>query len=401
MRCTAAPKFEQQFPASSSPFAEEGTTAHEVCELYVNHTFCGMSKRSFNAALKKVQAKESYNPEMLETAQFYVNYITERANRFKRVHLIQAEVNVDLSRWIPEGKGQCDNTIIGDDTLHITDYKHGKGVPVSAEDNEQMRLYALGVFDSLSKPGGYYSQFPPAIYGRIKRVTMAIVQPRLNSVSEDEISVDDLLAWGETAREKAVTAYEGMGEFCPGEKQCKFCRAKSVCRARAMAQMELESAAGSVTPNNANGITDPDARKALGLPPVLTDAEVGDLLKRGEMLVEWYNDLRDYALEALLNGSDIPGYKAVEGRSARAFVNQEAAFAILESAGIPEEQLYKTEPRTLAELEKVVGKKRFAELVGAQVTKPRGKPTLADMADKREPYNSAAAEFGGVKDDGQ
>ena len=383
---------------TTSVYAEEGTRAHEVAELYVQRRFCGMSTRKFNSELKKIQAKEHYDPEMLETAETYVQYLVERANRFKHLHMVQPEMNVDLSRWIPDGKGQCDCSMIGDDTLHITDYKHGKGVPVSAKENPQMRWYALGVLARMESPGGYYSQFPPAVYGRIKRVTMAIVQPRLSDgISEDEISVDDLMAWGEWGAGQARIAYDGKGEFVPGE-HCKFCRGRDICRARAFHNLALEEFKDCVPPSAVNDgePTDPNARKVLGLPNVLSDAEIGDILTRGKTLVDWFKSVQEYALSCILEGGIIPGYKAVEGRSNRAFADPAQAAQVLLNAGMPEEQVFKTETRSITELEKALGKKRFADLVGDLIVKPRGKPTLAEESDKREPYNSAASDFDGV-----
>ncbi len=396
--CTAAPRFEEHLAASTSIYAEEGTTAHKVAELYVQQRFCGMTKRKFNAELKKIQAEEHYDPEMLETAETYVQYLTERVNRFKHLHMVQPEMTVDLTRWIPDGFGQCDCSIIGDDTLHITDYKHGKGVPVSAKDNPQMRWYALGVLAWLDSPGGYYSQFPAAVYGKIKRVTMAIVQPRLaDGISEDEISVDDLLAWGEWGSKQAHIAYEGKGEFVPGE-HCKFCRGRDICRARAFHNLALEDFKDCVPPSAVQDgePTDPNARKVLGLPNILSDAEIGDILIRGKNLVDWYKGVQEYALSCILEGGIIPGWKAVEGRSNRAFSDPDKAAAMLLDAGLSEEAVYKTEIRGLTELEKTVGKKRFGELLGDLIVKPRGKPTLAEESDKREAYNSAVSDFAEV-----
>lgn len=390
--CTNAPRFEDQFPADTSKYAEEGTLAHAVCELFCRQRFKDLPKRTFTRELKRLQADEHYNPEMLTTAEAYVNYLTEKANTFPTMPSMAFEVNVDLSEWIPDGRGQCDSAMIGGDTLHITDYKHGQGTPVDAKENPQMRLYALGAL-----------RLYQAVYGdSIKYVSMGICQPRLfDTVSDDCLTVEELLAWGEEVKVKARIAYDGNGEFCPGEHQCKFCRARYKCPARAQQNTALEDFKDCVTPDKAGQPTDAEARKVLGMPRILTDAEIGNLLTRGATLVAWYNDLKEYALSAILNGATIPGYKVVEGRSNRTFADVAKAFAVLEAAGIPGESLYKTEPRTLSDIEKMIGKKRFGELMGEYVVKPRGKATLAEADDMRAPYNSAASDFQGVSSDGR
>ena len=282
-------------------------------------------------------------------------------------------------------------TISGGDTLHITDYKHGQGVVVEAEGNPQMMLYALGAL----------KRYTPVFGDKIKRVSMAIVQPRVTQdVKECEMTVDELLAWGENVvKPAAQKAFNGEGEFCAGA-HCKFCRGRDVCPARAKLNTALEDFKDCITPDKAQNPLDPAARKVLGLPPVLTDAEVGDLLTRGANLVEWYEGLRSYALQAILDGKEIPGYKVVEGRSVRAFRDTDAALQKLMDSGFDKAVIYDYEPKTLAQLEKIVGAKRFAELLGDQIVKPKGKATLTDEKDPRAAYSSAVVDFAGVVQDG-
>ncbi len=227
---------------------------------------------------------------------------------------------------------------------------------------------------------------------------MGICQPRIREdASEDSMTVEELLAWGEDVKAQAKKAYSGEGaSFCPGEKQCRFCRGRYQCPARAEKNTALEDFKSCVTPDKAEQPTDPEARKVLGLPPILTNAQIGDLLKRGAELVSWYNDLKEYAFQAILGGESVPGWKVVEGRSDRAFSDAEKAFEILRKDGITDEQLYETKPRTLAGIEKLIGKKRFGELMADLIVKPKGKPTLASENDKREPYNNAQSDFGDI-----
>lgn len=378
LNCTAAPLYEKQFEDSTSEFAAEGTLAHQFAELAAQYNFNIITKRQLNSRIKKLQKEELYSEEMLKTSEFYASYLWGVAKGYSKKPYAVQEVRVDYSDYAPEGFGTCDSVLIGDDHLHITDYKHGKGVEVSAENNSQMRLYALGAL----------KKYAP-IFGGIKRVSMAIVQPRITEdVSEEEISVEELLAWGESIKPIAQKAFTGAGaEFRCGT-WCRFCKGKNVCKARSENATALEDFMNIPIEGKLTDI------QRLVAANVLSDPEVADLLKRGADIVAWYTDLQDYALQAILAGKEIPGYKVVAGRSVRVFTDQDAAIKAIQSAGYDEAILRKSpEWKTLSELEKVVGKKLFAEIAGKYIDKPIGKPTLTTSDDKREPYNAAAVDF--------
>lgn len=383
LKCTAAPRFEEQFPENTSEYAEEGRLAHAICELKViKHFTTAITPRTFTTRLNKLKKDPLYNPEMDKTSDLYLEHLTERAMQYDATPNVAAEVQVDFAEYVPEGFGTCDCIMIGGDTLSITDYKHGKGVPVSAENNPQMRLYALGAL----------KRYKPVYGDRIKKVCMTIEQPRIqDEASSETITVEDLLVWGESIKPIAAKAYMGLGEFSPGE-HCRFCRGKAQCKARATVNTALEEFKDCVPENG-------------GKPPLLgqgtlTDEEIGDLLVRGKELVAWYKDLEEYALNALLNGNDIPGWKAVAGRSNRTFTDTDAALGAAMAAGYDKSLLYDLKPKTLTEIEKLMGKTEFADKLGDFVIKPPGKPTLAPMSDKREPYSPAAADFAGVTESG-
>ena len=269
-------------------------------------------------------------------------------------------------------------------------YKWQKGKSLPSVDN----LYALGALRRYA-----------AVFGdTIKRVRMTIDQPRLDSYTTDEITVDELRAWGESIKPIAQRAFSGLGEFVPGD-HCRFCRGKAQCRARAKVNTALEDfkdcvPAGSIPADamvpqehsHTGAVTGEEVH------PLLSDEEIGDLLERGAQLVQWYKDLEAYATEALLAGKEIPGWKLVAGRSNRTFTDQDAAIQAVIAAGYDEALVYDRKPKTLSELEKLMGKAEFAEKIGGFVTKPLGKPTLAPASDKREAYAPAAAEFAGVVD---
>lgn len=374
--CTAAPRFEEHFPENTSEYAEEGRLAHSFCELKLLKKFtASITPKTFTTRINKLKKDAMYNPEMEKTSELYIEHLTERAMQFNAAPYVAAEVRVDYSDYAPEGFGTCDCVMIGGDTIIITDYKHGKGVAVSAEDNSQMKLYALGALKKYR-----------AIYGdTIKKVVLVIEQLRLSEEpSIWETTVDELTAWGESIKPIAEKAFMGLGDFVPGE-HCRFCRGKAQCKARASVHTALEEFKDCV----------PEAKAQPG-DSVLTDAEIGDLLIRGAELVSWYKDLEEYALNAALSGKEIPGWKAVAGRADRAFTDQDAAIKAIIAAGYDEALLYERKPLTLSALESLIGKKDFAEKFGQFITKPLGKPTLVPMSDKREPYNAAAADFAGV-----
>lgn len=391
LTCTAAPRFEEGLPESTSTYAAEGSLAHAIAELKALKKFTIMTGRTYTTRLNKLKKDPLYDLEMDKTTDLYLEHLTEQAMLYDSTPTVAVEVRVDFSEYVPEGFGTCDCVMIGGDTLSITDYKHGKGVPVAATGNPQMRLYALGALKRYA-----------AVFGdTIKQVRMSIDQPRLNSYSTDLITVDELLDWGNSIKPIAQKAFSGLGEFVPGE-HCRFCRGKAQCRARANANSALEDFKGCVpaatiqpgefVPQVHSYIT-PNGNE---VHPLLTDEEVGDLLIRGQHLVQWYKDLEEYATKCLMDGKPIEGWKLVAGRSVRTFTDQDAAIQAVIAAGYDEALVYDRKPKTLSELEKLMGKAEFAEKIGGFVVKPLGKPTLALATDKREAYNPAASDFAGV-----
>ena len=373
LRCTAAPRFEEQFPESTSEYAEEGRLAHSFCELKVLKTFTNsLTQKQFTTKINKLKKDERYNPEMDKTSDIYLEYLIERSMQYDAPPYVAAEVRVDFSEFVPEGFGTCDCVMIGGDTLTITDYKHGKGVPVDACDNPQMMLYALGAL----------RKYQPIYGDSIRRVRMCIVQPRISAEpSIWDIDVPTLIKVGEYIRPIAEKAFAGLGEFKPGE-HCRFCRGKAKCKARSDVHTALEEFKDLV----------PEGKAQPG-DNILTNEQIGDLLIRGKELASWYKDLEEYALKAALNGESIKGWKVVAGRSNRTFSDADAAIAAVIAAGYDESLVYERKAKTLSEIEKLMGKAEFADKIGQFVIKPSGKPTLATLDDKREAFNPAAADF--------
>ena len=388
LNCTAAPRFEEGLPESTSEYAEEGRLAHAMGELKVLKKFTVMKASAYASRLNKLKKDPKYDPEMDKTTDLYLEHLMEQAMSYSSPPTVAAEVKVEFTDYVPEGFGTCDCVMIGGDTLCITDYKHGKGVPVSAEGNPQMRLYALGAL----------GRYAPIFGDAIKKVRMSIDQPRLDSYTTETITVEELRAWGEKVKPIAQRAFSGLGEFVPGN-HCRFCRGKALCRTRAGVNTALEDFKGFIPLGRSPAMqVDYDTT---GDRPVntLTDEEIGDLLIRGQHLLQWYKDLEEYATGALLQGKAIPGWKLVAGRSNRTFTDPDAALKAVIAAGYDEALVYDRKPKTLSELEKLMGEKEFAEKIGSFVVKPLGKPTLAPASDKREAYSPAAADFAEVTRD--
>jgi phage protein len=354
LHCTGSPLLEKEFPDTTSVYAKEGTLAHELCELKLKKYTTVMPKGTYTRAHNKITKSELWQNEMESTSETYLEYVKGIMLACKIAPAVLIEKRVDFSRYVPEGFGTADCLILAGDTLHVIDYKHGKGVVVDADHNPQMMLYALGAIDELS------------LLYRFKFVHMTIVQPRVNNISEFTMTADELTEWGESVvKPKAEAAISGNGEFEAGD-WCRFCRAKQQCKTR------YES----------NDSLYPELSERHD-PRLITLDELGEYLKRGRDMAAWLEDMKEYALSESLAGAEVPGWKAVEGRGSRAFTDTDEAVDTLIKNGIDESVLYERRVLTLAQMEKAVGKKAFGEIVGNLVVKNPGKPTLVEESDKR------------------
>lgn len=351
--CTPSARLEAMLPDEQSPYAAEGTVAHDLAESILRHKLEG----------KKAPKLDDYSTEMVEAVNRYVDICEEKVNEARaRSSDAEAliEARLDFSRWVPEGFGTGDMVIVADGILEVIDLKYGKGVPVSAIENTQMRLYALGAYD--------VNEY---LYD-IKTVRMTIVQPRLDSVSTDELSVEELLDWGDEVKPIAQRAWNGQGECTPCD-YCNFCKARHTCRALADTCLTAFYKDGGK------------------LNQLLTDQEVSDILSMKDLITKWIKGVYDFAYEKALAGEkQWPGYKLVEGTSRRTITDPEAAAKALLDNGYKEEDIFK--PRELegiTNLQKVLGKKGVTEYLEAYIDKPEGKPALVPESDKRPAINTA------------
>ena len=297
LNCTPAPRLEATLPNKSSAYAEEGTLAHNVCEITAKKYFGKIQGTETVASLKN---SPLWNDEMLCTAETYVEHLAEKAMRFEHEPYVTFEIEVDISDYVPESFGRCDCVMFGENTLIITDYKHGKGVPVSSKENPQMMLYALGAL----------KLYQPIFGDSVKQIELCIDQPRLDSYECWRCTVDELRAWGESIKPTAQAAFKGTGDFKAGD-WCRFCKANGVCKAQANQQISAFDDFANVVDKS---------------PALLSPEETATCLKKGETLSAWYEALKQNALEKLLGGCKIPGYKIVEGRSSRVWTNRAKVF---------------------------------------------------------------------------
>lgn len=354
LNCTPSAQLEAKVPDKTSSFAEEGTRAHALAEKRLNKFLEG----------KPLKRKpKDIDGEMWEATGQYVDICIEKINEARSVSPdaeVHVEERLDFSPWVPEGFGTGDMVIMSDSYIEVIDLKYGKGVKVSAENNSQMMLYALGLHNSYG-----------ILYGA-EKVRMTIVQPRIGNISTAEMSTEDLLAWGASIQPIAQKAFEGAGERCAGE-HCLFCKVKATCRK--LADYELEKVQEDLEPDD------------------LTDVDISDIIMRADSIKKWLTALEEYALSKALNDGIVwPGLKVVEGRRVRKISDEAAAQTVLINAGYEAEDFLKPPAlKTITELEKLMGKKVFAETLKDYIIKPQGKPTLVINSDRRPPMELETA----------
>lgn len=375
--CPPSARLQDGVEEKRSTYADEGTLAHELAEIKLRRrlTPCNSKERKrLDAALEVVKANPFYDREMELAIADYCEFVEERFMAAKARSpdaVLLLEERVDFSEWVPEGTGLNDVVIISDGILEVIDLKYGKGVPVSAIGNPQIRLYGLGAWS------GYNFLYD------IREIHGTIVQPRLDSITTDIATVDELLEWVTTVvQPKADLAWAGEGEYAPGD-HCRWCKVKATCRARADVNMAAL----------ADEFRDP---------ALLTLEEVGSILYVAQQLKTWANDVEDYAFEQAKAGHRVPQWKLVEGRSNRSITDKEAAKAKLVEAGYGLDKILKPQELiSLTDLEtKVVGKKAFGALMEGLIAKPQGKPVLVPETDPRQELNSIESDFAGEDFDG-
>lgn len=369
INCPGSVALADQLPApGSSAYADEGTLAHALAELKLRK-FLG-DAGNYDKELAQIQASEYYCGEMDEATDFYAETVQEHLAAAGEDAELMIEQQFSLDNWVPEGFGTSDAVIIGGSTIEVIDLKYGKGVKVEAKNNPQLRLYGLGA---------------SALFGDLydfETVRTTIIQPRLDHVSGEEIPLKELLLWAEEkVAPKARMAMDGTDYTACGD-WCRWCPAKAVCRKRAEYNLEL-------------------AKDEFKAPPLLTDEEIGEVLRRAEEIQKWTSDIQAYALEEALAGKQFDGWKLVEGRSNRKYADDVKVAETLVAAGYDEAMLYERKLYGITAMEKLVGKKKLTTTLGDLIIKPAGKPVLVPESDKREAINTteaAKADFDNTED---
>lgn len=352
LNCNPSARLEQEFEDRTTQAAEEGTAAHALCEHKLKRRLKMRSERPVSIY---------DNDEMEACTDDYVDFVMEQVGRERRRDedtQILIEQRLDFSCFVPDGFGTGDCIIVSKGRLHIIDFKYGQGVLVEAEENPQMKLYALGALGLFEEKYG------------IKRVKMTIFQPRRENVSSWEITVNRLRKWAEKdLKPKAEKAYNGEGQYCPGE-WCLFCKAAIKCRARAEDKLRL-------------------AQSEFQLPPLLSDSEIQDVLVKLPDIKKWAEEIQAYALAQALAGKEWAGFKLVEGRANRKYANEQEVAKAAQRAGYND--IYTKSLISVTEMERLMGKKEFEKILGGMVVKPQGKPTLVPDTDKRPALNVSNA----------
>lgn len=361
INCPGSIQLEENFEDKPSQFAEEGTNALALGEAKIRLATKEYNRTKYHNAIRNLEITE----DMEDYAESYKNYVIERYNSALQKTpdaILMLEQRLDFSKYVPDGFGTGDAVIIAEGKLEIIDLKYGKGVEVSAVDNPQLRLYALGAYEAFDM-----------LYG-FDTVEMTIYQPRLDNISSENISVAELLEWGESVKKAAQLANDDSVIECVAGKHCDtgFCKARPVCRAYAEERQKM-------------------AVYDFKSPAMLTVAEIADIIEQSASLEKWAKLVCDYALEqAYKHGVEYPGYKVVEGRSNRKYSKPDSEVAkILTDNGYQESDILVHKLKGITDIEKLLGKKTFAEVLGSYVVKPPGKPTLVCSEDKRPAINSA------------
>ena len=346
LTCPPLPRLENFFEKEVSEVANEGTDAHRLSEYKL--------RKVLGEKVRKPKLKY-FDKDMDSYTDDYVNYIVETIENIKKSTkdpIVLIEQRLDFSNYVPDGFGTGDCIIIADKILHIIDLKYGRGVEVSAEENPQMMLYALGALNIYD-----------ALYD-IDEVVMTIFQLRKYNISSSKKSVEELKNWADTVlKEKAELAFNGLGVVTYGP-WCQFSNCNVVLRARKDYHDKL-------------------MRFQLCSPHLLNDAEIEEILEHIDDLVRWASEIKEYATKITIeNDKEWSNYKLVEGRSIRKIKDEERVAEILKENGYND--IYKTSLLTLTELQRLLGKDKFNKLLGDYIIKPEGKPTLVLKSDKRK-----------------
>lgn len=369
LTCTPSARLElEEGQEECSVYAEEGTAAHALAEIMLSYQFDKINAAEYEKALTDWHNTEVYekyyNAEFQEYVNSHVAFVVEQTKGLNNFH-IYFELRVNFSNIVPQGFGTSDVVIVTEDMIHVIDLKFGAGVPVSALENPQLRLYGMGTLN---------------LFPRTRFIQLTINQPRLDSHDTEILTKKELLNWAfNFVKPKAEEAIKGEGILTPEEDACRFCKLRGKCKARADYQLAIAQKEFNIVDQREN------------LAQSMTPERLSTILQIAPLFIDWFKDVQAYALGQLANGAKIPGFKLVEGRSNRIITNEEAVKEKLLSLGFTEDEIMKPrEMLGISKLEALVGKKLFAEMFEDYLVKPAGKLTLAPENDRRPEVNNLA-----------
>lgn len=377
INCPGSARLAALFPESHSDAADEGTLAHQMAQHMIQHAADGMEDGRFEKlraedqkAVDQFYKEHKEMPGSAETMERilepYVDYVCAEYERMKKedeAAVISTEQRVDFSEYVHGGFGTSDVVIIGAGKITVIDLKYGKGVLVRAPGNPQIRLYAIGALDLFD---GIYD---------FEHVKTVIYQPRLDNVTDEEMTVKELRDWAEnTVKPKAVEAAGDHGAICPGP-WCDdhFCPAAARCKKRAEWILKM-----------GQFVKDPD---------LLTDDEMGEVLARLPALQAFARKATNYAIDAITTGHPIKGYKVIEGTSRRRYSDEDKVAAAAIAAGYDEAMLYSRKLIGITEMTSLMGKKNFNQILGGLIVKPQGAPKLAPESDPHPSFTPTPTDF--------
>lgn len=355
LECPGSVLLEAEYIDDTSVYAREGTFAHEVAEYMLTNATYELPQY--------IKENEYYSTELVEYVKQHVDFVREEFNELYKEDKntqIYLETRVEFSDVVPEGFGTADVIITSEKVLKVIDLKFGKGVKVDAKKNPQLRLYGFGAY----KEYEWLNDF--------EVVEMIISQPRLDHIDGEVMKVEDLIEWAEKyVKPRAFNAYRGLEEFNPGEKQCKFCKARRSCKARTESMLEVVNKFDYDNPN------------------LLSKDDISYLLDHIPDIKTWCEDIQEYAFDILTSGESLQGYKLVEGRSTRKIKDPIKVAEILRTEGYSDDEILDVKLKGITNLEKLLGKKQLNSLLADEIYKPEGKPVLAKEDDKRPPIGVA------------
>lgn len=356
MVCNPSPRLEESIPEVESTYADEGTLAHKISEYRIKEVVYGIDLQNHIFTL---QQHPLYSEEMMGFIDEYAEFVADRLRKAPTGALLLQEHRVNVNEFVPEGFGTVDVSIPAPGVLEIIDYKHGKGVPVYADENEQLMVYAIGILLDFE------------ILFDIEKVLLTIYQPRISNISKYELTRDDLMIWAkQVLAPTAKKAFAGLGELVPGA-HCRFCRVAPVCEANAKMNLEL-------------------AAKEFDLTGIISDEQISKILKRADMMKKWIKSVEAFALRKAMEGHRWPGMKIVQGRSVRKYpADVDPLIQTLVKEGYEVDKLLTKKLLAMTNLKKIVSTLHFKELVEPQLIKPPGKPALVGAEDARPEWNSA------------